>query len=468
MTEKKKKSERQPPYSEEAEKGVIGSALLEPARVLDLLIEAKVTDKDFFSPAHQRIFLAIGELYGRGKIIDTLTVAEKIGAENLDQIGGSTYLDRLIDSTPTAYHAEDYIEILKQKSLSRMIIGVSKDIEGRAYKSDDPEELRSKAEAAFTRLQIDAPKVSLQQGMARIIDDLVRIDDGGDPRPLGPSTGYPGLDKALGGGMGAGVNFITGQPGTGKTSLACNIILNMIANGTKAAFVTLEMPVDDMLQKMISIITDKNIRHALVGSGLPNMLKVKEAEEILCNSGCFDIADQSAIQDETQFRSWCRRKVLKDGFNVIFLDYLQLLELQDKKVRGEEQVSELTGVVKNVTSSLGVPIVCIGEENKDGGIRYSDRGNYAGATHWRLLKTGDAEPRAPFYKQDFDVFTKKARFGVPSSTTPMVLHGATGRVEELERKEDDYDYRDGIEELPEAEPEGGQGFDLFGGGDTID
>jgi replicative DNA helicase len=466
MTDKAPKPrEKVPPYSAEAEMALIGSALLDPERVLELLIDMKVTSNDLYSPRHREIFLGVGEMHAKGKVIDIVTLGEHLESKGvLAKCGGGSYLGVLVDNTPTATSAEHYIEIIKKKSLSRAILSVAREIEGESYKTDDPEELRRKAEAVFIRMQTDKPKVTLNQGMDRIIADLERIRDGGEPRPMGPSTGFKGLDKALGGGMGAGVNFITGQPGTGKTSLVCNIILNQLRAGKRVAMVTLEMSIDDMLSKLISIISEKNIRNALVGLATAKMDKVREADILLRESGLFDIVDQSSIQDEKQFASWCRRKVMKDKAEIIVLDYLQLMELQDKKVQGEERVSQLTGAVKHVTASLGIPLLCIGEENKEGGIRYSDRGNYAGATHWRLLKVGDAEPRPPFFKQEFDVFTKKARFGVPNSKTPMVLIGDTGEIKELESEIDEFDYETDFEDLPgpgaeEIGPD--EGLDLF-------
>jgi replicative DNA helicase len=162
MSDKPTETQRVPPHSEEAEIGVIGSALLDPQRVLDILVEKKVTNKDFYVPAHGAIYLAIGELWGKGKPIDTLTVTDQMESSGkgtmLQEVGN---LDKFLDETPTAANAEHYIEILKQKSLSRMILKVSAEIQSKAYKSDDPEDLRSKAEAAFTRLQRDEAK----QGM---------------------------------------------------------------------------------------------------------------------------------------------------------------------------------------------------------------------------------------------------------------------------------------------------------------
>jgi replicative DNA helicase len=248
--------------------------------------------------------------------------------------------------------------------------------------------------------------------------------------------------------MGAGLNWITGEPGTGKTSLVCNIIIKLLRRGLKVGMVTLEMSIDDMLQKLMSIIVDKNIRFALIGRAVANMEKVEEARDLLQKSGLFSISDQSEIQNEVQFKSWCRRKVLKEGAQILVLDYMQLLQVHDSRGMSDEQkVSKLTESLKEIASMLNVSLLVICEENQDGNIRYSRRGDFAGATHWRLLKVGDSEPKPPEYRQSFDVLSKKARFGVPNSKTHMALYGVTGRITETVGEEDEYDYNEPVEDL---------------------
>jgi len=449
MPKAKPSTSRVPPYSEEAERGVLGSILINPAESIDKVLEDKITDKHFYIPAHAKIYVAIGELYSKGNVVDILTVADKLDADGiLEKIGGSSMLDRLADDSIPS-HIGGYIDILKKKMLARKIITISQEAMDRAYQSDDPEELRSKAESAFIRLESNIAPVTLHDGFERIIGDLIRIDGGGDPRPLGPSTGYKGLDRALGGGMTPGVHWITGEPGTGKTSLVCNIILNEIMADISVAFLTLEMPVDDMLQKLISIHCEDNIRTALVGMKLGDIVGAQSARDLIEGKGLFDIAGQDQIQTDQQFKSWCRRKVLKDGAKIIVLDYMQLLRLESEKQMSQEQeVSSLTGTCKEIGATLNVPLLCICEENEGGNIRYSRRGDFAGASHWRLKRSGDLEPQAPDYIQTFDVFTKKARFGVPFSTTAMELVGTTGRIHECS-DEDEYDYDKGTAELPE-------------------
>ena len=109
------KGDRIPPYSEEAEKGVLGSILLDFERALDLAIDSHIRAETFYIPAHRTIFESMISMQGVGQAIDVLTLSSYLTShEKLSSIGGDVYLDQLIDSTPTAAHAEYYIDIIRK------------------------------------------------------------------------------------------------------------------------------------------------------------------------------------------------------------------------------------------------------------------------------------------------------------------------------------------------------------------
>ena len=120
------RSDRVPPYSEEAERGVLGSVLLDSARVMDLAVESQLAPESFYVPAHRTIFEAMLAMSRQALPIDVLTVSEQLkSAGTLDAVGGPIFMDRLIDSTPTAAHAEYYIDMVRQRHVLRRIIECS-------------------------------------------------------------------------------------------------------------------------------------------------------------------------------------------------------------------------------------------------------------------------------------------------------------------------------------------------------
>ncbi len=116
--EQRFKGDRIPPYSEEAEKGVLGSILLDFDRALNLAVDSRITPETFYTPAHRTIYEAMLSMLSAGQAVDVLTLSAYLTThEKLKSAGGDVYLDQLIDSTPTAAHAEYYIDIIRQKFL---------------------------------------------------------------------------------------------------------------------------------------------------------------------------------------------------------------------------------------------------------------------------------------------------------------------------------------------------------------
>ena len=145
---------RIPPHSEEAERGVLGSALIDAERVVDLCIEKRLTPESFYAPAHRVLFEVLLEMTNDHRPIDLLTVGEKLRAVNqLDAIGGESYLEQLIDSTPTSAHAEYYIDIVRQKHLLRCIIGC-------AHEAERLQRLRSRRLPGPRRRRVDSNQPS--------------------------------------------------------------------------------------------------------------------------------------------------------------------------------------------------------------------------------------------------------------------------------------------------------------------
>jgi len=113
--------DRLPPYSEEAERGVLGGIILDAARVLTLCQSAGLTVAAFYVPAHQIIFEALAAM--DPKSLDLITIGEHLKANGeLDRVGGHPFLERLVDATPTPAHSAFYIGIVAEKEKRRALI----------------------------------------------------------------------------------------------------------------------------------------------------------------------------------------------------------------------------------------------------------------------------------------------------------------------------------------------------------
>ena len=253
------KSDRMPPYSEEAERGVLGSALLDAARVVDFAVEHGLSPESFYAPAHQTLFEILLAMTHYGAPIDLLTVGEQLKKlDRLDDVGGATFLERLVDSTPTSAHAEYYIDIVRQKHLLRMVIDKSRQAIDECYSSEkDADSVLNVAEQAFFDIK------QLKRGSITPWPDLVK-DAMTDIENIflmkkgitGLPTGYADLDKTLMGLQPSDMIVLAARPSMGKTSLALNIAEN-IALGTAGgesypvAVFSLEMSKEQLVRRMI-------------------------------------------------------------------------------------------------------------------------------------------------------------------------------------------------------------------------
>jgi len=128
---------RLPPYSEEAEAATIGAILLDTERVMDLCTESGIEIEAFYVPAHKLVWRCCKWLYENKKAVDVLTVGNTLqGYGKLDEAGGGTFLDGLVERTPTAAHAKHYVEIVIADRKRRQVIAVNNAASALAYERE--------------------------------------------------------------------------------------------------------------------------------------------------------------------------------------------------------------------------------------------------------------------------------------------------------------------------------------------
>jgi replicative DNA helicase len=221
---------RAPPHSVEAERGVLGSILLDvgsDSRVFDLCTESGIVAGSFFSPAHRLLFETLFEMSHAGVTIDALTLNERLRALNrLDEVGGTAAIQALIDETPTAAHAEYYIDIVRQKHLLRTVIDCARDAERRCFDEAVSADLvLGEVEQKFLGIgdRRDGTGVTWPQAIGNTMGHIERLFSLGPGAVAGLPTGFANLDKKLKGLRNGEMIVLAARPSMGKTSLAMNI-----------------------------------------------------------------------------------------------------------------------------------------------------------------------------------------------------------------------------------------------------
>ncbi|MAU83428.1 replicative DNA helicase [Gordonia sp. Z-3] len=211
---------RQPPQDMAAEQSVLGGMLLSKDAIADVV--EKLRSADFYRPAHQAVYDAILELYGKGEPADAVTVsAELERAGELRRVGGAPYLHTLISTVPTAANAGYYAEIVAEKAILRRLVTAGTRIVQFGYAGADGQDVaevvdRAQAEVyEVTERRTAEDYVPLEELLQPTMDEIDSIASRGGIS-LGVPTGFVDLDKITNGLHPGQMIIVAARPGVGK------------------------------------------------------------------------------------------------------------------------------------------------------------------------------------------------------------------------------------------------------------
>ena len=221
------------PHSAEAERGIIGSILLdtqlgEDARVLDLCQSHGLTPESFYEPRNRLLYETFREMSGLSAPIDAVTLTDRLRATGrLDRVGGIAAIQSLVDNTPTSAHAEYYIDIVRQKHLLRTMIQRARETEEKCFdetQSANADILLGEVEEKFLGIGGAASsRLEWKTAVENTLKAMDRLFDGGAGQFDGLSTGFKYLDEKLLGLKPGDMIVVAARPSVGKTSLAMNM-----------------------------------------------------------------------------------------------------------------------------------------------------------------------------------------------------------------------------------------------------
>lgn len=351
------------PHSQEAEKSLLGSLLLDP-RLVAAAYEA-LTPEDFYFERHQIIFEAICTLFNQGHPLDLVTLADALESMGkLEAVGSLAYLTDLTLATPSAVNAPQYIRIIESRSVLRALINAGNEIIRNAKESEhdvaqslDFAEKRifniSLKKATDTLLPI---RPTLQESYLQIGERM--LSAGG---PLGVPTGFADLDRKLGGLQRSDLIIIAGRPSMGKTSFAVNIAQYAGVHGNAAvAIFSLEMSREQLVTRMLCSEAEVDMQNVKSGALSPAEMD-RLADVLVPLSGGKIHIDDSAGVRIGEIRSKCRRLKLEHGLDLLVIDYLQLMQPSEHMDSRLQEISELTRSLKLLARDLDVPVVVLSQ-----------------------------------------------------------------------------------------------------------
>jgi replicative DNA helicase len=363
--------DRLPPHSIEAEQGVLGCVMLSPNDCLGICIEKfKKGIEVFYDLRHQVIFDLLVEMFDTKQPIDLITLQQRLKDKNqLEPVGGVTYLTALPDAVPSAANLEYYIEIVREKYILRKMIQACTSVVSRVYDHE------GKVDGLLDEVERDILKISEErvEGTSMAMKDLVHraintIEDYHQRQGMltGIGTGFVDFDRMTSGLHGGEMIVIAARPSMGKTSLAMNIVEHVVLEEKLPVGVfSLEMTAESLVLRMLcsrARVNMRNIRDGFLAER--DFPKLTGAAGKLANAPLY--IDDTAGLSILQLRAKARRMHQQYKIKMLVIDYLQLLNAGQSRVENRQQeVAQISNGVKALAKELSVPVIVLSQLNRE-------------------------------------------------------------------------------------------------------
>jgi len=359
------------PANISAEKMILGTILLENRALAEA--EERLTPEDFSLDSHQRIYLRMTELGAGGHAIDLVTLANELARyKEVESIGGVSYLSSLTEGLPRRPVIEEYIRIVKDKSLLRQLMLICSAAIARA--ADEGETALDVLNAAESQL-LDVGEKGVTKGLmsleAIVAGSFGSIDNlYAHAREItGVATHFTDFDKMTSGLQRGELVIIAARPSMGKTAWAINIAQNAATKaGASVAVFSLEMSKEALLRRMLSSqawVDQRKLQTGFLGREDQNKLRI--ALEDLVESRVF-IDDTPGIS-LAEMRAKVRRlKQTHGALDLVVVDYLQLMSASVGAKHYENRTQEVSAIsrgLKALAKEMDVPVIALSQLSRN-------------------------------------------------------------------------------------------------------
>ena len=355
--------ERIPPHNLEAEKSVIGAAMLDKEVVFDVL--EVVRAEDFYSKANREIFTVITDLQRSSTPVDVLTVTDELKKRKmLEAVGGRVYVAQLSADVPSVSNAVEYAKIVAEKAVLRRLIGTADEIAKKGYEeSENTLDILEYAEKGI----FEIAKSKQHSEMAKISEIILTNFEEISVRSQsqGGITGVPSglidLDRKLSGFQKSDMVVLAARPSMGKTAFALNVALNAALKAdAKVLIFSLEMAKEQLSQRLLSM--EARVESQKMSTGDVDMSDWDKMSAALdsFNKMSIYIDDTPGIK-LMEIKNKCRRMKAETGLDMIILDYLQLMEGEKHSDNRQQEITSLSRGMKLLAREMECPVIVLSQ-----------------------------------------------------------------------------------------------------------
>lgn len=420
-------SDKELPYSLEAEQTILGAILIEQS-VISVVLE-KIRPESFFNEQHRQLFNIMLRMFTSGVRADVITVLNEAVKEKIFESAqeGRNYLAALVNMVPSVDNIDSYCTIVAEKYYVRSLALVARELlhEISMGQSSAQVLLDSAEQKIFDIRQGKDVKglTPISDVVFESWDRLQKISGPDKEKYLGAKTGYTLLDTITTGLNKSDLIILAARPGMGKTSFALNIATNVARHSNKeVAVFSLEMSKEQLATRMLSteaLVDSNKLRSGFLSDD--DWVRLASSADVLCNMPIF--LDDTAGTTVQQIKAKLRRV---KSLGLVVIDYLQLLGSTIKSENQVLRISEITRNLKIMAKEMDVPVILLSQLNRGVESRPDKRPLLSD-----LRESGSIEQDA-----DIVMFLYRDAYYNKESTEPNVSecivaknrHGDTGTV----------------------------------------
>ena len=360
-------TDKLPPQNLEAEQSVLGSLMIDKNAIIK--IADLVNEDDFYKNSHGKIYKTMLYLYEHHEPIDLLSLSNRLKeTDEIETVGGKSYLASLANAVPTAANIVHYAKIVAKKSVLRKLIDNASQIISSAYNEtgeidkilDEAEQKIFSVSQKHIRQDFTPVKPILEEAFDRI--DELHKNKG---KLRGVPTGFADLDNILAGLQKSNLIILGARPSVGKSSLCLDLVRHAATKEKiPVGIFSLEMSKEEVIDRLICAEANIDLWKLRTGrlsdSGEnDDFSKIGHAMGVLSEAPIF--VDDTANINVMEMRTMARRLQAEHGLKMLVIDYLQLMEGRGKTDNRVQEVSEISRSLKGLARELDIPILALSQ-----------------------------------------------------------------------------------------------------------
>ena len=358
---------RQMPHSVEAEQAVLGSILIDPRCVADVI--GVLRADEFYVEANKNIFETVFSMFNYSQKIDAVTVLNELRSRGYANEGSRDYLMRLMEITPTAANVMEYAAIIKDKALLRSVADAGSEISALALEAGgDGQTVLDSAEQKVYAIRQGRSVGGLEPVKKVLVDVYTKLNEAAKSgaRIPGMSTGLPDVDTAIMGLNNSDLIIIASRPGMGKTTIALNMALHVAKTSGKAVAVfSLEMSREQLCMRLLA--SESFVDNKKLQTGQLSEEEWRKIAAATASIGATDMRfDDNPTVSVADMNAACRRV---PNLGLVVIDYLQLMQSAGGRSgytneSRTQAVSDISRMLKIMAKELNVPVICLSQLNR--------------------------------------------------------------------------------------------------------